>query len=124
MNIPDEIRRVRICRGCCCGKKSRQKDEGQLREKALSLLNESGIQVERTDCLGPCSEGDIVVVLPTASERRQGIRPLWFGRMHSLPFTKLLAQCILDGFPDSLSNYPELERRRIKSPRRKGKGKQ
>jgi (2Fe-2S) ferredoxin len=116
-----EIRRVKICRGCCCGVKTGQKNGAELREQALLMLEGAGIQVERTECLGPCDQGDIVVVLPTPSERRRGYKPIWLGRMHSFTLTTLLAELLLKGFFESFEKYPELKERKIQPPRKKKK---
>ena len=113
MALPHEARRVKICRGCCCGKKTGQSSGADLRETALSMLREFKVQVELTECLGPCEQGDIVVVLPTPSERLSGQRPLWFGQMHSFTLTTLLAECLIKGFPESINNFPELEKFKI-----------
>jgi len=121
MALPHEARRVKICRGCCCGKKTGQSSGADLRETALSMLREFNVQVELTECLGPCEQGDIVVVLPTPSERLSGQRPLWFGQMHSFTLTTLLAECLIKGFLESINNFPELEERKINPPRRKKK---
>ena len=121
MALSHEVRRVKICRGCCCGKKTGQSSGADLRETALSMLHEFNVQVETTECLGPCEQGDIVVILPTLSERLSGLKPLWFGQMHSFTLTALLAECLMKGFPESINNFPELQERKINPPRRKRK---
>jgi hypothetical protein len=118
--IEGELRRVKLCRGCCCGVKPGQKLGAEDRAIALKQLEQVGIEVEFTDCLGPCEKGDIAVVLPTATERKLGHKPLWLGSMHSLTLTRLLAQFVMKDFPENLHHYPELQGLKIQPPR-KGK---
>lgn len=118
--IEGEVRRVKVCRGCCCGVKTGQKSGAEDRVLALKQLEQVGIEVDLTDCLGPCEKGDVVVILPTASERKLGHKPLWLGSMHSLTLTRLLAEFVMKDFPENLQHYPELRELRIQPPR-KGK---
>jgi hypothetical protein len=97
-----------------------QKLGAEDRAMALKQLEQVGIEVELTDCLGPCEKGDIAVVLPTATERKLGHKPLWLGSMHSLTLTRLLAQFVMKDFPENLHHYPELQELKIQPPR-KGK---
>jgi len=118
--IEGEVRRVKLCRGCCCGVKPGHRMGADDRVSALKQLQDVGVLVDLTDCLGPCEKGDIAVVLPTASERKVGHKPLWFGSMHSLTLTRLLAEFVMKDFPNNLQHYPELQELKIQPPR-KGK---
>jgi hypothetical protein len=71
--------RVVVCRGCCCGtpRKHPDTDHGaQLR----TLRTRLGADAVRTsDCLGPCGEANVTVVLPSRAGRLNGGRPTWLG---------------------------------------------
>ena len=66
-----------VCRGCCCGTKSKHPGidhkalERQAREGAAAV----GARYEATGCLGPCGQGNVVVV------RADGLTR-WFRRMN------------------------------------------
>ena len=75
--------RVWVCRGCCCGTKSKHPgiDHKELERAARRGAAAAGVRYDVTDCLGPCGQGNIVVV------RRAGtIR--WFRRVNDLALTK------------------------------------
>lgn len=40
-----------------------------------------GTVIRTSECLGPCSRKDVVVVQPSAPMRRAGARPVWLARM-------------------------------------------
>lgn len=71
--------RVVVCRGCCCGTPRKHPDtdhDAQLR----ALRSRLGAGAVRTaDCLGPCGDSNVMVVLPSAPGRRRGGRPTWLG---------------------------------------------
>ncbi len=68
-----------MCRGCCCGTPRKHPDvdhDAQLR----ALRSRLGAGAVRTaDCLGPCGDSNVLVVLPSGTGRRAGGRPAWLG---------------------------------------------
>jgi len=98
--------KVWVCRGCCCGTLRRHPgvDHDVLLERAKAGAREAGAKFEVTDCLGPCGQGNIVVV-------RAAGRIRWFGGMNDERSTgALLAHLRGRG---SLSDLPEGLRRRV-----------
>lgn len=71
--------RVVVCRGCCCGTTRKHPDvdhDAQLR----ALRSRLGAGAVRTvDCLGPCGDSNVMVVLPSGAGRRRGGRATWLG---------------------------------------------
>jgi (2Fe-2S) ferredoxin len=71
-----------VCHGCCCAR-----DEKARSQEALILLaglrDACGpdIPIVTSDCLGPCSYSDVVVVRPSRAARSRGARPTWLGWM-------------------------------------------
>ena len=59
-----------VCRGCCCGT-----DDPPAANRRLERLQRElpDVAITVSDCLGPCSRRDVVVV------RAAGHVPLWFG---------------------------------------------
>jgi len=115
--MPQQIekRRLRVCRGCCCGKKTGQRTNAEERLSLLVLITEIEVEVVTTECLGPCELGDVVVVMPTKQERLMGHRPIWFGGMHSVVLTNLLIQWLITDYPKNQERYPELIELKIKT---------
>ena len=68
--------RMWVCRGCCCGTKAKHPgvDHRALEKATRAGAQRAGMRYETTDCLGPCAQGNIVVV------RREG-RIRWYRRM-------------------------------------------
>jgi (2Fe-2S) ferredoxin len=75
--------RIVVCRGCCCGTPRRH--PGVDHDGHLTMLRGTRDRTGRTvpvllsSCLGPCAEGNIIVVHPSAEGRRRGARPIWLG---------------------------------------------
>jgi (2Fe-2S) ferredoxin len=79
--------KVYVCRGCCCGtrKKHPHSDAQALERVARDGARRAGARFKRTKCLGPCGQGNIVVI-------RAAGRFRWFRKMDELAETK----CLLD----------------------------
>jgi hypothetical protein len=72
-----------VCRGCCCGNPRTRPGidhAGQLDRLRVAAAESDGrLAVRTTDCLGPCDQGNIIVVHPSAEGRRNGGRTTWLG---------------------------------------------
>jgi (2Fe-2S) ferredoxin len=96
--------KVWVCRGCCCGTRKKHPGvdhaalERQLREGAAG----AGYRYEVTDCLGPCGQGNVVVV-------RTAGRTRWFRKMNAAEPTAALV-----GSLGSEELPPGLERHRLR----------
>jgi hypothetical protein len=70
-----------VCRGCCCGNETRDPSldhAAQLAALRRSAAARAGrVTLRTTDCLGPCSQANVVVVRPSPGARRRGGRPVW-----------------------------------------------
>ena len=68
--------KVWVCRGCCCGtrKKHPGVDHKALERQLRKGAKAAGARYEVTDCLGPCGQGNIVVV------RSEGVTR-WFRKV-------------------------------------------
>lgn len=79
--------RVYVCRGCCCGtrKKHPHSDAKALERVAKRGAAAAGARYTKTKCLGPCGQGNIVVVRAAGTYR-------WFRKMDEL--TEMT--CLLD----------------------------
>ncbi len=77
--------RVFVCRGCCCGTRSKhpKSDARQLERIARDGAAEAGAKLTITDCLGPCGQGNIVVVRAAGTYR-------WFRQMDGATETQAL----------------------------------
>jgi (2Fe-2S) ferredoxin len=100
--------RIWVCHGCCCGtmRKHPDVDHRRLRRIIKRRGAEAGCRVTVTDCLGPCGQGNIVVV-------RRGGEIRWFRKMHSRKRTKRLTRFLLDG-GDLTALPPALEALRMR----------
>ncbi len=101
--------RIWICRGCCCGttRKHPGVDHRAIRRLLRRRGEALGATVRTTDCLGPCGQGNIVVV------RRAGeIR--WFRKVNSPKRAKRLLRHLRDdGNVTALP--PKLERLHLRN---------
>jgi hypothetical protein len=70
-----------VCRGCCCGDPARDPSldhEAQLARLRRFVADRPGrVALRVSDCLGPCSQANVVVVRPAPAARRRGARPVW-----------------------------------------------
>jgi (2Fe-2S) ferredoxin len=78
--------KVYLCRGCCCGtrKKHPGSDARLLERIARDGADRAGARYERTDCLGPCGQGNVMVVRAAGTYR-------WFRKMDGPAETAALA---------------------------------
>lgn len=102
---------VVVCRGCCCGnprKDPRTDHTAQLRRlEDLAYERPSQVSVRTSDCLGPCSQANVVVIRPSALGRRGGGRPVWLALVRDLGVLDLLEGWLADGGP-GLAPIPDL----------------
>jgi (2Fe-2S) ferredoxin len=102
---------VVVCRGCCCGnprKDPRTDHSAQLRRlEDIADERPSQVSVRTSDCLGPCSQANVVVVRPSALGRRGGGRPVWLALVRDLGVVDLLEGWLADGGP-GLAPIPDL----------------
>jgi (2Fe-2S) ferredoxin len=70
--------KVWVCRGCCCGTRKKHPgiDHKALEKQLRRGAKHAGARFEVTDCLGPCGQGNVVVV------RSQGVVQ-WFRKVNS-----------------------------------------
>ena len=68
---------VWVCRGCCCGTKAKHPgiEHKALERQVRKGAEEIGARYEVTKCLGPCGQGNVVVVRAAGVTR-------WFRRMN------------------------------------------
>ncbi|HTK66975.1 MAG TPA: (2Fe-2S) ferredoxin domain-containing protein [Pseudonocardia sp.] len=102
---------VVVCRGCCCGnpRKDPRTDHGAQLRRLEDIADErpSQVSVRTSDCLGPCSQANVVVVRPSALGRRGGGRPVWLALVRDLGVVDLLEGWLADGGP-GLAPIPDL----------------
>ncbi|MFE9257027.1 (2Fe-2S) ferredoxin domain-containing protein [Streptomyces sp. NPDC006879] len=91
--MPSDLPRIRgtaarpctlvVCRGCCCGdarKHPGTDHAGQLARLAAAAAGSGGrLAVRTSECLGPCGQANVVVVMPSSEGRRRGGRASWVG---------------------------------------------
>ena len=90
---------ILACMGCCCGHAERggpKTAPGMLKREMRRAFRHAGLEgrarLAFTDCLGPCSEANVVVVYGRSA-------PLWLRRVNAIePFAMLL-----DWLRDSLA---------------------
>lgn len=88
----DRVDRMWVCRGCCCGTRAKHPgvDHRALEKQARAGAQRAGLRYATTDCLGPCAQGNIVVV------RREG-RIRWYRRMNDEAATTELLEHLEHG---------------------------
>jgi (2Fe-2S) ferredoxin len=99
--------RVYVCRGCCCGtrRKHPQSDERALRR----IVGRSGLRWRTTDCLGPCGQGNVVVVRAAGTYR-------WFRKMDGETETRQLVDHL-----SARGDVEDLDLGRHRMPKRDGR---
>lgn len=77
--------KVYVCRGCCCGtrKKHPHSDGKGLERLARAGAAKASARFKKTKCLGPCGQGNIVVVRAAGTFR-------WFRKMDDIEETRCL----------------------------------
>ncbi|SFM59929.1 hypothetical protein SAMN05216207_1001266 [Pseudonocardia ammonioxydans] len=91
---------VTVCRGCCCGsgRKHPGVDHAALLER-LTTGTDGHARLRTSDCLGPCTDSDVVVVGPVPSARRAGARPVWLRRVLDATAADAVAGWVRAGGP-------------------------
>lgn len=94
--------KIFLCRGCCCGtrKKHPHSDAKALERVARDGAAKAGFGFTKTKCLGPCGQGNIVVVRAAGTYR-------WFRKMDGITETRCLVDHLAEhgdaedvGLPD------------------------
>ena len=87
--------KVWVCRGCCCGTRAKHPgvDHAALERRLREGASRAGYRYEVTDCLGPCGQGNVVVV-------RSAGRVRWFRRMNA----ELPTEALVDALGDALAD--------------------
>ena len=97
---------VWVCRGCCCGTRSAHPgvDHKGLERQARVGAAAAGARYEVTKCLGPCGQGNVVVVRAAGLTR-------WFRKMNDeLSTAALLEHLAVTG---TVSELPEVLDRHV-----------
>ncbi len=89
--------KVWVCRGCCCGRKKKHPgvDHRRLAETARRRAGAAGAKFAVTECLGPCGQGNVVVVRAAGTIR-------WFRRVNDETTTALVVDQVTTGPGDEL----------------------
>ncbi|MCQ4084467.1 (2Fe-2S) ferredoxin domain-containing protein [Streptomyces sp. RB6PN25] len=115
-----------VCRGCCCGnarKHPRADHEGQLERLRVAAAESGGsVAVRTTDCLGPCGQANVVVVLPSSEGRRRGGRAVWIGWAMGDACTDDIVRWATDGGPGIAEPPPALELQVVRPPGEERRG--
>ena len=91
-------------------------------EELRALL--PGTIVRTSDCLGPCSRKDVLVVQPSQEMRMSGSRPVWLGWLGDRDSIRDLAGWVLGGgpgqeaIPDGLAMHEFAHGKRARSRER------
>jgi hypothetical protein len=92
--------RVTVCRGCCCGDPDVNPGvdhDALLRDLITRLRGTAEVRV--SDCLLLCEEADVVVVSPSAAQRRTGARATWFSSVLDVAVNTLIVEWVRTGGP-------------------------
>ena len=107
-----------VCHGCCCAR------DGKARSiEALILLEElrdacgPEVLITTSQCLGPCSEADVVVVRPSRSARGRGGGLMWLRWMRDPDAFRDLADWATAGGPGTARMPASLARREFSPPK-------
>ena len=98
-------RHVYLCRGCCCGKAKKHPgvDHDGIRRAVRDSARAAGLPVTVTDCLGPCGQGNMLVVQTDETVR-------WFRKMNEPGAVRDLVEHVgatgsVDGLPDAYDRH-------------------
>jgi hypothetical protein len=116
----DRICTLIVCRGCCCGnpRKHPGADHAWQLDRLRAAAAGSGgrLAVRTTDCLGPCDQGNIIVVHPCAEGRRKGGHATWIGFAMDDACTDDILRWAAAGGPGVTEPPPTLELQVIRPP--------
>ncbi|HWG98903.1 MAG TPA: hypothetical protein VNV66_06180 [Pilimelia sp.] len=112
-----------VCRGCCCGDAAKHPDvdhADHLRRLSASSASAAGppARVRVSDCLGPCTQANVVVVTPAPAARRRGARPVWLGLVNDDGAVELLDSWLRAGGPGAAPLPAPLHLHRFDPPPR------
>lgn len=92
--------RVRMCRGCCCGTRSKHPDvDHDAIAAVLATDLGPGAELRTVDCLWSCDLSNVVVVNPAASARAAGARPAWVTEVNTVDRARAVAAWVRAGGP-------------------------
>ncbi|WTW93882.1 (2Fe-2S) ferredoxin domain-containing protein [Streptomycetaceae bacterium NBC_01309] len=115
---PRDICTVSVCRGCCCGSAKITGVDHEAQVRALrAALAPSAARLRVTDCLGPCAQGNVIVVQPSPRGRARGGRPVWLGTVNDAAATGDIAAWTGDGGPGIAQLPPVLDLYAFTPPR-------
>ncbi len=99
-----------VCRGCCCGTRKKHPDsDANLLESMLKRgAKAASARFATTKCLGPCGQGNIVVVRAAGTYR-------WFRKMDGAAETHCLIEHLVEH-----GNVEDIGLDRHRMPRRDG----
>lgn len=103
------LRRIIVCRGCCCGVASGRAEGAARRLEHLESLKNIGFEISTSKCLGPCSQGDILVLIVKSENMK-----LWFSGMHISSLNELFIKWIEAGIPPLVGEFELLKWQIIK----------
>lgn len=101
---------VTLCRGCCCGTaKIPGVDHTRQITTLRRMLSDVRVRVRTSPCLGPCKQGNVVVVHPSAEARRKGATTVWLGLVNDDSRLRAIAEWVRAGGADDSRAPAELE---------------
>jgi hypothetical protein len=125
MSIRRDTARIVVCRGCCCGiPRSHPHTDHDAHLAALRQTRDHTgrtVPVLVSSCLGPCTDGNIVVVHPSAPGRRRGARPIWLGFVNDDAAVSDLTGWLAAGGPGIAALPATLELHRVTPPTRRAR---
>lgn len=103
--------KVWVCRGCCCGTKKKHPgvDHVGLERQLRAGAQAAGARYEVTGCLGPCGQGNVVVV------RSEG-RLRWFRKVNSTDVADAVLSVLTDDDPPAALDGHRLRKHDGKKP--------
>ena len=98
------LRRVIVCRGCCCGAATGRLEEAAGRLQRLESLKDIGFEISTSKCLGPCSQGDMLILIADDANKK-----IWFSGMHLNSLNELFIRWVESGLPPLVAEYELLK---------------
>jgi len=103
------LRRIIVCRGCCCGVATGRAEGAAKRLERLESLKNVDFEISTSNCLGPCSQGDMLVLIAKSENIK-----LWFSGMHISSLNELFIKWIEAGLPPLVGEFELLKLQVIK----------